>query len=244
MRLLLRTVSRQRIRHWQVIPCTQWMDALDDQVRAAGNTDWENTDWRNPRPLSSSLIEGSGYHGLMTDRQRPAVLPRLVRRGLAGVRLTGAQTVAERLTARQRIRQAANAANGTTLIGLAVARAARTAITKGPRGLIIASGYTWRIPFAGAFTLGNVVICRITAEELEARPALLGHEEMHCSQYAWCLGLPFLPLYFLAAGWSQLRTGNPGSANFFERQAGLAAGGYVDTRTPGPAPKGAGGIEV
>ena len=43
-------------------------------------------------------------------------------------------------------------------------------------------------------------------------------------------GLPFLPLYFIAAGWSQLRTGNPGSANIFERLAGLEAGGYVDMR--------------
>ena len=62
-----------------------------------------------------------------------------------------------------------------------------------------------------------------------ANPVLLGHEERHSTQYAWCLGLPFLPLYFLAAGWS-LRTGNPGIANVFERHAGLQAGGY-----PGPA---------
>jgi hypothetical protein len=142
------------------------------------------------------------------------------------------------------LRQFANAANGSTLLGLAVARAARTAVSKGPRGLIIASGYAWRVPFAGAFVLGNVVICRLPAEQLLANPALLGHEEKHCTQYAWCLGAPFLPLYFLAAGWSQLRTGNPASANFFERRAGLAAGGYVDIRTPRPAPSGPGGIEV
>ncbi|MFY9635914.1 MAG: hypothetical protein WAL27_14430 [Cellulosimicrobium cellulans] len=148
------------------------------------------------------------------------------------------------VSAGQRLRQFANAANGSTLLGLAVARAARTAVSKGPRGLIIASGYAWRVPFAGAFVLGNVVICRLPAEQLLANPALLGHEEKHCTQYAWCLGVPFLPLYFLAAGWSQLRTGNPASANFFERRAGLAAGGYVDIRTPRPAPSGPGGIEV
>jgi hypothetical protein len=148
------------------------------------------------------------------------------------------------LTAGQRLRQLANLANGTTLLGLAVAAAAGTAVNQGPRGLVFASGYRWRIPYAGAFTLGNVVICRIRAEELTANPALLGHEELHCSQYAYCLGLPFLPLYFLAAGWSLLRTGDPASENFFERQAGLAAGGYVDIRTPRPAPHGAGGIEV
>jgi hypothetical protein len=151
---------------------------------------------------------------------------------------------ATHLTAGQRARQLANLANGTTLLGLALARSAGTAITPGPGGLIIASGYTWRAPFAGAFTLGNVVICRVGARQLAANNALLGHEARHCSQYAWCLGLPFLPLYFLAAGWSQLRTGNPASANFFERQAGLAAGGYIDNRAPRPAPGDAGGIEV
>ncbi|WP_309818340.1 hypothetical protein [Pseudarthrobacter sulfonivorans] len=148
------------------------------------------------------------------------------------------------MTGGQRARQFANLANGTTLLGMALARAAGTALSKGPRGLVIASGYTWRVPFAGAFVLGNVVICRISTEQLTANQALLGHEEKHCSQYACCLGLPFLPLYFLAAGWSQLRTGNPASANFFERRAGLAAGGYVDIRTPKPARRGAGGIEV
>ena len=92
--------------------------------------------------------------------------------------------------------------------------------------------------------MGNVVLSRGPAALLTSNAALLGHEEKHCSQYACCLGLPFLPLYFVAAAWSQLRTGNPASANFFERMAGLEAGGYVDTRTPRPAPHGAGGIEV
>jgi hypothetical protein len=148
------------------------------------------------------------------------------------------------LTRGQRARQVANLANGTTLLGLAVARAAGTAVSKGPRGLIIASGYRWRLPFAGAFTMGNVIISRIRTEQLIANPALLGHEEKHCSQYARCLGLPFLPLYFLAAGWSLVRTGNPGSANIFERQAGLEAGGYPSRKTPRPSPRGAGGSEV
>ncbi|UTT70969.1 hypothetical protein NMQ03_07650 [Arthrobacter sp. DNA4] len=129
-------------------------------------------------------------------------------------------------TTAQRLRRAANLLNGSTLAGLAVALAARTRISRGPRGLIIAAGYRWRLPFAGAYTLGNVVLCRSTAADLLSRPALLGHEERHCSQYAWCLGLPFIPLYLAAAGWSVLRSGNPGTANIFERRAGLAAGGY------------------
>ncbi len=148
------------------------------------------------------------------------------------------------MTAVQRVRQIANLANGTTVLGLALARAAGTTVSKGPRGLIIAGGYRWRLPYAGAFAVGNVVICRIPAEHLRSNAALLGHEEKHCSQYACCLGLPFLPLYFLAAGWSQLRTDDPASANFFERQAGLAAGGYLDNRASKPAPSGADGIEV
>lgn len=176
------------------------------------------------RPLRTSLIEGSGYDCLMTQRQRRAAV--------------------QMLTPGQRARQLANLANGTTLLGLALARVAGTAVSKGPRGLIIAAGYRWRLPHAGAFAMGNVVICRAPAHRLASNPALLGHEEKHCSQYAFCLGLPFLPLYFLAAGWSQLRTGNPASGNFFEQLAGLEAGGYRGTRTPRPAPRGAGGIEV
>ena len=129
-------------------------------------------------------------------------------------------------TTAQRLRRAANLLNGSTLAGLAVALAARTDISHGPRGLLIAAGYRWRLPLAQAFTLGNVVLCRASAAELLSRPVLLGHEERHCSQYAWCLGLPFLPLYLAAAAWSMLRTGNPGTANIFERRAGLAAGGY------------------
>ena len=136
-------------------------------------------------------------------------------------------------TTAQRLRRAANLLNGSTLAGLAVALAARTSICRGPRGLIIAAGYLWRLPFAGAYTLGNVVLCRSTAADLLSRPALLGHEERHCSQYAWCLGLPFIPLYLVAAGWSVLRTGNPGKANIFERRAGLAAGGYPLTAERG-----------
>ena len=144
-------------------------------------------------------------------------------------RSQGAQ---ERLTAAQRLRQAANLANGSTVLGLAVARAARTDVRIGPRGLVLAGGYRWRLPFAGAFTLGNVVLCRCPADNLQLQPALLGHEERHCSQYAWCLGLPFLPLYLISAAWSLLRTRNPGTANIFERHAGLAAGGYPEPKQP------------
>jgi len=134
------------------------------------------------------------------------------------------------MTSGQRLRQIANVLNATTLLGLLLAKCARTAIRTGPHGLLIATGYGWPLPFAQAFTVGNVVLFRAAPAEALANPVLLGHEERHSSQYAWCFGLPFLPLYLIAAGWSQLRTGNPGSANIFERLAGLEAGGYVDTQ--------------
>ena len=134
------------------------------------------------------------------------------------------------MTPGQRLRQVANVLNATTPLGLLLAGCARAPVRRGPRGLLIATGYRWRLPFAGAFTVGNVVIFRAGPAEALANRALLGHEERHCSQYAWCLGLPFLPLYFVAAGWSLARTGNPGSRNPFERHAGLQAGGYPELR--------------
>lgn len=139
------------------------------------------------------------------------------------------------MTPGQRLRQLANVLNATTPLGLLLASCAGSAVRRGPRGLLIATGYRWRLPFAGAFTVGNVVIFRAGPRGAAlANPALLGHEERHCTQYAWCLGLPFLPLYFLAACWSLVRTGNPGSRNVFERHAGLQAGGYP---APGTGPR-------
>ena len=129
------------------------------------------------------------------------------------------------MTPGQRLRRLANLLNGSTLLGLLLARLAGTTTVSGPRGLAIATGYTWKLPLAGAFTVGNVVIFRAGPEAALRNPALLGHEERHSTQYA-CLGLPFLVLYFAAAGWSLLRHGDPASGNPFERHAGLEAGGY------------------
>jgi hypothetical protein len=137
------------------------------------------------------------------------------------------------MTPGQRLRQFANLLNGSTLLGLLLAACARTPVSSGPRGLLIASRYRWRLPFAAAFTVGNVILFREGPDAAGSNPALLGHEERHSTQYAWCLGLPFLPLYFIAAGWSLWRTGNPGSANVFERHAGLEAGGYPLPGMPG-----------
>ena len=130
------------------------------------------------------------------------------------------------MTSGQRLRQLANLLNASTPLGLLLAACARTRVRRGPRGLILATGYRWRLPLAAAFTVGNVVLFRAGPAEALGNPVLLGHEERHSTQYAWCLGMPFLPLYFLSAAWSLWRTGNPGSANPFERHAGLRAGGY------------------
>lgn len=130
------------------------------------------------------------------------------------------------MTPGQRLRQLANLLNASTLLGLLLARLAGARTFRGPRGLVIATGYHWRLPIAGAFTVGNVVIFRAGAEAALSNPVLLGHEERHSTQYAWCLGLPFLPFYFASAAWSMLRHGDPASGNPFERHAGLEAGGY------------------
>ena len=137
------------------------------------------------------------------------------------------------MTPGQRLRRLANLLNGSTLLGLLLARLAGTTVAHGPRGLAVATGYTWKLPFAGAFTVGNVVIFRAGQEAALENPALLGHEERHSTQYA-CLGLPFLVLYFAAAGWSLLRHGDPASGNPFERHAGLEAGGYPDRAASPP----------
>lgn len=126
-----------------------------------------------------------------------------------------------------RLRQLSNAVNGSTLLGLLVARAGGARLDRGPEGLLLASGYRLRVPPAPAFTVGNVIIVR-EAGLLRRRPRLLAHEARHATQYAWCVGPGLLPLYVLAAGWSWLRHGNPFSANVFERRAGLSDGGYAE----------------
>lgn len=140
------------------------------------------------------------------------------------------------LTAGQQLRRVANLVNGSTLLGLGLARWAGTKIVSGPEGLLLAAGWSLKLPVAGAFTVGNVVVFRSQTgrplpDPRNATPALLFHEGRHATQYALCLGLPFLPLYFAAAGWSLLRTGDPASANFFEVSAGLEAGAYRQAPT-------------
>jgi hypothetical protein len=133
------------------------------------------------------------------------------------------------LTRAQRARRLANLLNLSTPLGLAVARAGGARRRPGPYGLVLAEGYRFRFPIAGAFTLGDVVVTAATFDALLRRhPRLLEHEERHSRQYALSLGLPYLPLYTLAMAWSVVRTGDRASGNVFERDAGLLAGGYLE----------------
>ncbi|MEG9247664.1 DUF4157 domain-containing protein [Arthrobacter sp. Soc17.1.1.1] len=118
--------------------------------------------------------------------------------------------------------------NLSTPCGLAVAVLSGCRVSAGPGGILLAEGYRRRLPKARAFTVGSVVLLRGTVPR--HAPAgftrLLEHEARHTRQYAACLGLPFLPAYLAAAGYSLLRTGDPASRNPFERGAGLSDGGY------------------
>ena len=125
-----------------------------------------------------------------------------------------------------RIRLAVNLVNGSTLAGLAVARAGRARLAPLPDGLQVAVGYRLPVPSAPAFTLGNVILTRHPG--LDPGSALFRHEARHATQYARCGGLLMLPCYFAAAGVSWLLSGDVGAWNPFERLAGLTDGGYRD----------------
>lgn len=132
------------------------------------------------------------------------------------------------------VRNTGNVANLSTPLGLLVA-AAGTARLRRERGLIVAENVSLPGIRASAMTIGSVVLVPgRTLEEATARiPGLLRHEDHHAHQWSYCLGLPFIPLYVAAMGWSWLRAGDRSSANCFEVQAGLALGGYpVRDRRP------------
>lgn len=125
-----------------------------------------------------------------------------------------------------RVKRVVNAANGCTLLGLGIARLGSARTSPGPRGLVLATGYRPGFPNAANFTVGNVVVSRHTEAWLAGHPRMLLHEERHSWQYMVCLGLPMLPLYLLATGYSYLRGGDPAVHNAFERLAGLEDGDY------------------
>jgi hypothetical protein len=125
-----------------------------------------------------------------------------------------------------RVRQLVNATNGSTALGLVVGVAGGVRWARGPRGLVLGTGYRFRLPAAHAFTIGDVVLTKNPQRWWEGRRRLLAHEERHTWQYAVTLGLPMLPMYGVAAAWSFLRGGDWSTYNPFEVRAGLADGGY------------------
>lgn len=141
-----------------------------------------------------------------------------------------------------RTRHILNWLNLSTPLGLGIATIGGCRLRKGPGRSFLADYYRWTFPAGGAFTVGDVVITRHDLDLLvERRPALLGHELVHSTQWAYCGGLPFLPLYVGSMAWSWLRTGDRAARSFFERQAGLGTGGYEDVapRPLGPVLLGA-----
>ncbi len=131
---------------------------------------------------------------------------------------------------RLRLRRLVNVLTGATPIGLLLAAAARAPVTAGPHGLLLAAPYRSRFPApaAGAVTVGEVVLLRISADAATARPGLLAHEARHAGQWAWWLGpVGFLPAYGLASAWSWLRHRDAAVGNAFEVRAGLVDGGYA-----------------
>jgi hypothetical protein len=119
-----------------------------------------------------------------------------------------------------------NLVNLTTPLGLAIARCTGAVTTPGPHGLRLAAASRLHLRRAGAFTVGDVVITPMSLAALLSSPALLAHEARHARQYAACLGLPMIPLYLVASGWSWMRCRDFARHNVFERLAGLADGGY------------------
>ncbi|MGO1385550.1 MAG: hypothetical protein ACTHWA_05700 [Arachnia sp.] len=121
----------------------------------------------------------------------------------------------------------ANVINLSTPLGLGVAAlgGARMRVVK---GLIVAEEVRLPVLRASAMTVGSVVLvpCRSLNDVATRIPGLLEHEDHHAYQWAYCFGLPFIPLYAAASGWSWLCTGDRATANHFECQAGLELGGY------------------
>ncbi len=128
------------------------------------------------------------------------------------------------MTPAQRLREAVNWLNGSTLAGLALARSGRAALNRESDGIWTATHYRG-IASRRPFTVGNVIITRHTAAELRRRPRLRAHEVRHATQWA-LLGPAFVTLYVGAALASWALTGDAARANPFELAAGLEDGGY------------------
>lgn len=130
-----------------------------------------------------------------------------------------------------RVRTILNWLNLSTPLGLAVARAGGATIVRRGRGTYLATGYRYGFPVASAFTIGSVITSKHDPAYFAARPVLLQHEDRHCTQYAFVLGVVMLPVYFFFIGLSWVVAGDHSSYNPFERLAGLADGNYPPATT-------------
>lgn len=130
-----------------------------------------------------------------------------------------------------RVRTFVNWLNLSTPLGLLVAVIGGATIERRGRGTYLAGGYRWRFPAASAFTIGSVIVSRHDNDWLRARPVLLAHEDRHCTQYGFLLGIVMLPLYVLAVACSYAVAGDHSSYNPFERLANLSDGGYPPPRS-------------
>ena len=119
--------------------------------------------------------------------------------------------------------------NGSTLVGLALARLTGSARHPGPYGTIIAERYPLPLPVAPCFVIGDVIFTRGSARWLLAPEQwpIRRHELRHTEQYA-LFGPLFLPIYAAGCAWSYALTGHFATRNPLERSAGLADGGYAD----------------
>lgn len=130
-----------------------------------------------------------------------------------------------------RVRMVLNWLNLSTPLGLLLAWLGGSTIVRRGRGTYLATGYRWPFPVATAFAVGCVIISKHEAAYFVGRPRLLQHEDRHCTQYAFMLGLLMLPIYFGCAAVSWIVAGDHWSYNPFERLANLTDGNYLPPQT-------------
>ncbi|MCW2831306.1 MAG: hypothetical protein JWP31_1998 [Aeromicrobium sp.] len=146
-----------------------------------------------------------------------------------GGRPTGAAPLPD--TRWTRVRTIVNWLNLSTPLGMLVARVGGATLARRGRGTWVATGYRHGFPVASAFTIGSVIISRHGADYFAERPLLLRHEDRHCTQYAYALGVAMLPIYGVCVVVSYVIAGDHSSYNPFERLAGLADGNYPPPTT-------------
>lgn len=134
-------------------------------------------------------------------------------------------------TAWTRVRTAVNWLNLSTPLGLLIAVVGGATISRRGRGTYLAGGYRWSFPAAGAFTVGSVITSRHDTGWLLDRPVLLRHEDRHCTQYAFLIGIVMIPIYILCVGLSYAVAADHSSYNPLERLADLDDGGYPPPTT-------------